>query len=249
MNLSLETTTGLLVPAGEPARLARGGVQALSLRLLTNGAAGLLPVGQPIALKLFSPADLATPVVTIAAWTADATGVRYTATLNTLNGALAWVQSATYLARIDYGTPNVESGIFHLIFGEGAAAPGVSPQITIVQPTGPVNYTELLGTFAGKAVVNQEEGYLRVKAAANILGLQLNAQDAPTGSALIVELVQNGVPTGKTATLAAAAKAQETIFPAPLAVAVGDTLKFRPTQVGSTKPGTQLSVRAIVQLT
>jgi hypothetical protein len=248
MNLILETTTGKLVPAGEPARLARGGVQALTLQLLTNGVAGLLPDGQPIVLSIFAPDDLVTPVLTVSAWTADGAGVRYSASLNTLAGALAWVQSATYLARIDYGSPNAASGLFHLIFGDGAAAPGATPQITITQPSGPVDYTEVIGTFGGKVMVNQTEGFWRVKSAGQILGLQLSAQDAPTGAAIIVEIYKGGVATGKTATLAAAAKNQETIFGSPLAIAIGDVIQFRPTQVGSTKPGTNLTVRAVVRL-
>jgi hypothetical protein len=111
-----------------------------------------------------------------------------------------------------------------------------------------VNYTESLGLFAGKIAVGQAEGFWRAKAACQILGLQLNAQDAPTGASVEVDLTKNGVDQGKIAVLVAGAKAQETIFAAPLAVAVGDLIRFKPTQVGSTKPGTNLAVKAIVQL-
>ncbi len=64
-----------------------------------------------------------------------------------------------------------------------------------------------------------------------------------------MEVIVAGAGTGKTATLTAGQKSQETIFVAPLALAVGDIVQFRPTQVGSDKAGTNLSVGAIVQLT
>ena len=248
MLLILETTTGKLVPAGEPISLPRGGLNKVLVQFVTNGAAALLPDGAPIAVKLFSPADLVTPLTTLAAFTAVPGDLNYTGNLDTLGGGLVNLERGTLLALISYGTPNVDSGLFQVNYGRGAGGGAAAPQIVITQPAGPVNYVQALGQFGGKAILNQVEGFCRVKSVGSLLGLQLNCQDAPTGADLIVEIVKGGVGTGKFATLAAGSKYQETAFGAALPLAIGDIIQFRPTQIGSVKPGTNLNVGGIVQL-
>lgn len=249
MLLILETTTGQLVPAGVAPQLPRGGLDNVLVQFLTNGVAALLPGGAPIAVKLFSPADLVNPLTTLAAFTAVPADLLYTGQLDSLGGGLASLQQGTLLAKISYANPNVDSGWFQVRYGAAGTGGGApAPQVVISQPTGPTNYVQALGQFGGKAILNQVEGFHRVKSVGNLLGLQLNCQDAPTGADLIVEVVKGGVGTGKFATLTAASKSQETIFGAPLALAIGDIIQFRPTQIGSVKPGTNLNVGGIVQL-
>lgn len=249
MNLILETTTGQLNNPGLAPSLARGGIAAVFIQFVTANVAALLPGGHPIALKLYSPADTVTPIATLNAFTTSAGDVGYIGQFDTLSGGLANLQRATLLARISYGTPNVDSQLFHVNYGGTGSGPGIPvAPIVITQPAGPVRYVAPLGSFAGKVAPNQIEGMWKAPAACQILGLQLNAQDAPTGAALLVDVIKGGIAQNKIATLAAAAKAQETIFGAPLAVAAGDVIQFQATQVGSTKPGTQLTVGAIVQL-
>jgi hypothetical protein len=248
MNLILETTTGLLVPPGAQLTLARGGLQAVLVQFLTNAVAALLPNGAPIALRLYAPGDLVNPIATLSAFTALPADLAYRGAIDTVAGGLANVQSGTFLAKLSYGSPNVDSAPFQIVYGIGSAAAGAVPQTVISSPTGPVNYVADLGFFGGRVTVDQIEGFLRVKSPCNLLGLQLNAQDAPTGAALLVDIVKGGVPQGSIATLSAGQKAEETIFGTPVALAIGDIVQFKPTQVGSTKPGTNLTVKAIIQL-
>lgn len=246
LNLILETTTGRLIPAGTAPQIPRG-PEPVTLQLVTNGNAALLPDGQPLALKLYDPADQVTPVYTLNAWATNASFLLYQATLD-VRAALGYSPLQVLLGRISYGEPNVDSPFFHALLGGIGAGAGAVPQIVITQPTGPTNYVQALGQFGGKAILNQVEGFHRVKSVGSLLGLQLNCQDAPTGADLLVEVIKNTVATGKVATLAAAAKFQETIFGAPLALAIGDVIQFKPTQIGSIKPGTNLSVGGIVTL-
>ncbi|MBI5768763.1 MAG: hypothetical protein HZA93_13275 [Verrucomicrobia bacterium] len=249
MKLILETTTGQLVPAGVAPNLPRGGLEPTFLQFVTNSVAGLLVGGAPIALKLYSPADLVNPIATFNVWTASPADVGYTAQLDTLAESLAYLQRGTLVAKISYANPNVDSQNFLVNYGTGASGGGapVTP-IVITQPTGPVNYVQPIGQFGGRLAVNQVEGFWRVKAPCNLLGLQLNAQDAPTGANLLVDVVKGGVAQNKIAQLTAAQKNEETIFGAPLALAIGDIVQFKPTQVGSGKAGTNLDVKGIVQL-
>jgi len=252
MNLILEKTTGKLVPAGQPAQLARGGVQALSLQFLDSGVAELLAGGAPIAFKIFGIDDTDTPILTVDAWTADATGVRYTAALNTLAGALAWVQGGTYYGRIDYGTPNVSSGLFHLIYGGTNAAPGLAPQISIATITtvgkflAPMVYTGRLNADGARALF----GYYKVKHAGKILGAQLFAQTAPTGADVTVDLIDAGeAELSKVSTLSAGEAAEETIFGSPLNVALGDVIRAKIKTVGSGNKGGYLTMNLICENT
>lgn len=249
MLLILETTTGQLVPAGVAPQLPRGGLDTVLVQFVTNGVAALLPGGAPVALKLYSPADLVNPLTTLAAFTAVPGDLNYAGQLDSLGGGLATLQQGTLLAKLSYANPNVDSAWFQVRYGLcGSGGGEPAPQIVITQPTGPVNYVQAIGQFGGKAILNQVEGFFRVKSPGNLLGLQLNCQDAPTGANLIVEVVKGGIATGKTAALTAGNKTEETIFGAPLALAIGDIVQFKPTQIGSVKPGTNLNVGGIVQL-
>lgn len=252
MNLILEKTTGKLVPAGQPARLSRGGVQALTLQFLDSSVAELLSGGAPIALKIFALDDTETPLLSVTDWTGDATNVRYTATLDTLAGALAWVQQGTYFARIDYGTPNVESGLFHLVYGGTNAAPGQVPNITLtsVSTVGkflvPMIFTGRLTATGDSALF----GYYKAKTAGTILGTQIFAQVAPTGSDVTVDLIDAGESElSKISTLTDGAKAEETIFGAPLVVDVGDVIRAKIKTIGSTVKGSYLTMNLICENT
>ncbi|MBI3886158.1 MAG: hypothetical protein HY302_10560 [Opitutae bacterium] len=249
MLLILETTTGKLVPSGEAIPLPRGGLHTVLVQFVTNSVAALLDGGAPVAVKLYSPADLVTPIATLDTFTAVPADLNYTGQFDTLSGGLAALERGTLLARISYGTPNVDSGLFHVNYGTGAAGGAAAPQIVITQPAGPVDYVQALGTFGGKLILDQVEGFYRVKAAGDMLGFQLAAQDAPTGADAVVEAIVNGVATGKTCKLTAGAKNEETVFGAALPLIVGDILRYKPTQIGSVKPGTNLSVGAILRLT
>lgn len=248
LNLILETTTGRFVPSGVAPPIARAPQEA-TLQFVTNNVAALLADGAPIALKLFALNDQVTPLATFNAWTAVPGFLCYKATLNPLATDLGYEPRGTLLGKISYGTPNVDTPLFHVLWGgsgEVVGAPAIP--IVVTQPAGPVRYVQELGTFAGKAVVDQVEGFWRVKAPCQILGLQLNCQDAPTGANLLVDVVLNAAEQTKIAQLTAATKTEETIFGAPLVCAIDDVVQFVPTQVGSGKPGTNLTVKAIVQL-
>lgn len=247
MYLTLETTTGRLVPAGVVPNLART-ADPSTIQFVTNGVAGLLPGGAPIAVALFTPDDLVTPKATFNAWTANPAAVLYQATLDALLTNLAWTQQTTLIGRVSYGTPNVDSFIFHVTLSGVPGGLNVPTQIIITQPTGPVSYAQEIGTFAGQLATGQNEGFWRAKAAGSLLGLQLSAQVAPTGADVIVEIYKNGVATGKTAKLTAGQKTEETIFVGALAIAIGDTIQFRITQIGSGTKGSNLNVKGVMQL-
>ena len=153
MKLILETTTGALVPGGVSPPLPRGGLDTVFLQFVTNNVAGLLAGGAPIALKLYSPADLETPLVTLAAWSTLAGDLGYSGSLDTLSGGLAYLQRGTLFGRISYGTPNVDSGWFLVNYGVGASGAAPVTPIVISQPTGPVNYVQDIGTFGDGDVV------------------------------------------------------------------------------------------------
>lgn len=252
MNLILEKTTGKLVPAGEPGRLARGGVQSLSLQFLDSGVAGLLAGGAPIALKLFELDDTDDPILSVTNWTADEDKLLYTATLDTLAGVLAWVQQKTYLARIDYADPTVASSLFHLVYGGAAAAPGTQAQViqrdvtTVGQFPVVLKRTGNLSTTGAKSVF----GYYYVEHAGRILGAQLAAENAPEGADVQVDLINAAdEELGKVMTLSDGEKAERTVFAAPLNVSAGDVLRCKLLQVGSTKPGSYLLVNLICENT
>lgn len=251
MKLILETTTGQIYPAGVAPNFPRGGLESTFLQFVTNGAAALLVDGAPIALKLTQLSDptFATPLATFNAFVASPGDLGYVASLDTLAGGLAALSRATLLARISYNSVNVDSGNFLVNYGVGSPGVGTpAVQVVISQPTGPVNYVQSIGQFGGRVTANQVEGFWRVTSPCQLRGLQINIQDAPTGTSLLVDVVKNGVAQNKIGTLSATAKNEETTFGAPLALAIGDVVQFKPTQVGSTKAGSNLDVKGIVQL-
>lgn len=247
MLLTLETTTGKLVPAGHAPQLGRG-TEPLLLRFVTNGVAAMLEGEPPIALKLFLPADQITPIVTVNAWTELPDDVLYRGELNTLAvTALAWLLSGVLVGRLEYGDPTVQSSFFQLNYGGPVSTTGgTRPSIVIMQPAGPVHYMQQIGYFQGKVVNDQVEGYWQAPNAAQLKGLALSCQVAPSGADLIVELVVNAEATGKTFTLGDGSKAGYADFGAPHAINPGDIVQFKPTQHGSAR---YLSVQAKVQLT
>lgn len=248
MNLYLDTTSGKLKPDGVAPNLPRGGADNVFLQFTTNNVAALLPNGAPIALRLYLPSDLGNAIATFNTFTPSPGDVGYLAAIDTLSGGLAVVERGTLFGRISYGNPNVDGAWFLVNYGAGVSAGAPVTPIVVSTPTGPVNYVQAIGQFGGRVVVNQPEGFWRVKAPCNLTGLQVSAQDAPTGANLLVEIVKGGVPTGKVATLTAGSKSEETIFGAPLVLAIGDSVQFRVTQVGSNKPGSNLDVKGITQL-
>ncbi len=249
MKLYLDVPTGQLIPAGVAPNLPRGGAENLFLQFLTNNVAALLPGGAPIALRLYLASDLVNAIATFNTFTSSPADLGYKASIDTLSGGLAILERATLFAKISYGTPNVDSALFLVNYGVGTSSSGAPvTQLVISAPTGPVNYVQPIGQFGGRVILNQVEGFWRVKAPCSLLGLQLNAQDAPTGANLLIDVIKGGVAQNKIATLTAAAKSEETIFGAPLVLAIGDIIQFKPTQVGSVKAGTNLDVKGIVTL-
>lgn len=250
MKLKIDTTTGKPFPLGEVLQLARGPAPA-TLQFLTDGVATLLAAGQPVALKLYDPADPETLLASFDEWTRNVADGLYTAVLNpTAVEALAWTKAPTLLAKVTYGdAPEINTPLFHVSYGGTAVASAPVIPIVITALTGPVEYVQEIGYFAGKVKTNQVEGFWRASNACEIRGLQLNIQDAPTGADLIVELTKNGDDTGKEAKITAAQKSEETLFDPPLSVAAGDVLKFRLTQVGSGTAGSNLAVKAKLRLT
>ncbi|WP_221029899.1 hypothetical protein [Actomonas aquatica] len=246
MNLILETTTGRPTPAGTVPQLPRASTDA-TLQLVTNGVAALLPEGQPVALKIYTPDDLVTPVATFSVWARNATYQLYTATLAPLTTGLAWLREKTLRARVSYGTPNVDSELFHLMLGgSGGAAPDL-PQIVITQPAGPVKQTVSLGAKTGNLKLEAYGNHV-VQADAKVNGMQLYANTAPVGADVLVELRKGGVGTGAVATLSAGSKAERTPFDPVVNVEAGDVLDFEVIQIGSTKPGGYLSTEMELEL-
>lgn len=248
MFLTLETTTGLLVPDGEAPRLPRGGVEQILVRFVTNGVAALLANGAPIALNIYRASDLETPIATVDEFTTLASDLAYQGSLDTLAAGLAGIERGTFRGRISYKTINVDSEWFQLVFGDRAAASGTPIQEIIVREGSAAKLVEVIGQFAGLVVVNQVEGFLKVQEDCSLVGLQLTAQVAPTGADLVVDVVKNNAAQNKTAKITAAAKGEETLFGSALALVAGDVLKFKPTQVGSGTPGSYLTVKAIINL-
>lgn len=245
--IKLETTTGLLVPMGTALPIARG-PQDVTLQFLNSGVAALLAEGAPIALKLYALTDTLNPIATFSDWTAVSAFSCYAANINPLAvAAMGYLQAGTLLGRLSYGDPATDTPLFHVLWGGSGEVTGAPAQpIIITQPAGPVTYMQDLGYFQGKVTADQVEGYWKAPQAALISGLSLHTQNAPAGADLIVELIVNGAPTGKTATLTAGNKSIYADFAGgSLAVAAGDTLQFKPTQAGNAR---YLAVKAKAQL-
>jgi len=247
--LKIETTTGLLVPGGVAPPIARG-PQVTTLQFLTNSNAALLTEGHPVALKLYALDDTVTPIATFNSWERVAAFATYRGTLNPLNvAALGYLPAGTLYGRISYGTPNVDSALFHVRWGGSGEVTGapITP-IVITQPSGPTKQLISLATKTGNVKV-ENYGNRVVRAAGNVVGLQVYANTAPEGADMLIELRKNGVGTGAVATLSADAKSERTAFAPVIAVAVDDVLDISVTQIGSSKAGGYLNVEAELELT
>ena len=85
-------------------------------------------------------------------------------------------------------------------------------------------------------------GYWIPSAMVSLIGAQVSAQDAPTGSDVILEVYKNGSATGKTVTLSGGDSVVAIAFPSSLLVNAGDTVTLHINQVGSTTPGSFVTV-------
>lgn len=249
LKIKIETTTGRLVPPGEALAIPRA-PQKATLQLLTNNVAALLPSGQPLALKLYALGDTMTPIASFGVWVGNATFNLYTATLDPLAAAgLGYLKAGTLYGRVSYGTPNVDSELFHVRWGgsgESIGAP-VAP-IVISNPVGNVKQMLSLASKTGNVKMETYGNHV-VRTAGNINGLQLYANTAPTGADILVELRKNGAGTGAVATLSAGSKSERTAFDPEIAVAIDDVLDVEVTQIGSGAAGGYLSVEAEFEAT
>ncbi len=105
--------------------------------------------------------------------------------------------------------------------------------------------------FFGEAIDEQVFGYLKANSRGlSILGMQISAQEAPSGAALTIDLVTTaGAEQTKIGALAADAFFQETIFPAAYALAAAAALRLKIKSVGSAFAGSGLNVILIAQPT
>lgn len=102
--------------------------------------------------------------------------------------------------------------------------------------------------FFGEATDEQVFGFFKAAHPVEVLGVQISAQEAPTGADLTLDLVNaGGVEQTKIGTLAAAASFQETIFPTALALAAGDVVKAKFKTVGSGVAGNGITVTLILK--
>lgn len=105
------------------------------------------------------------------------------------------------------------------------------------------NDSALVAVFAGEVVADQIFGTFKAARDLDLTGAQVFAQDAPTGSALTLDIINSGgTEQGKTITLAAGATTQETTFGSALRVSAGSTVRFKIKTVGSTNAGSWLSL-------
>jgi hypothetical protein len=105
---------------------------------------------------------------------------------------------------------------------------------------------------AGTLFTSLTFGYWRPPAAVRVYGVQIFAQDVPTGADVHIELLKDGVATGAVGVLADGQSNGSTTFsfafdsPVTL-IAGGQSVMFRVTQVGSTAPGSFLTANLIYQ--
>jgi hypothetical protein len=244
MKIFVETTTGRLVPNGIPAQLDPGGVQNIELGFLTNGVLGLLPEDTAITLFAYNPTDLGTPLFSVNAWTSDPDRKIYKATVDTLADLLAWIKSALWRGKITYGVTTTP--LFHWIYGGDQSSRGKAATVVLAAP-GPGRYLVPL-LFQGQLTLNQVFGYFKAQQAGQVLGIQISAQEVPTGADVHVRLVDGGaVDQGVQAVLSAGNRVQETIFAQPLPFAAAAVLEGKLTQIGSGAPGAWLTANLICQ--
>lgn len=236
MNLFLETTTGFLVPGGVAAQLGKGGVQNVFLQFVTNGVAGLLDSGDPMLLEVFEPSDLNTPIASISAWTEIAADKVYLGTIDTNAGAMAWLQVPTLVGKITYGLGDTESDLFHIKYGIGSSS-GLPSQVYIV------NGNDLMVIpmiFMGELTVDQSYGYFVADADGEIRSITHEAQDAPSGSDVTIDVTKNSVEQANPSVLADGQYVQKTTFGVAIPVSAGEVIRLKVKQVGSTDAGSWL---------
>jgi hypothetical protein len=103
--------------------------------------------------------------------------------------------------------------------------------------------------FAGQLTAAQLFGFYKPATVVAVLGVQLNAQVAPVGADVIIELVDSdGTGLGRTATLPAGEAFAAVTFGTPLPLAANTLLRGKVTQVGSSTPGSFLTANLIVQV-
>lgn len=118
----------------------------------------------------------------------------------------------------------------------------------IPTPIDPTMQTPAL-TFAGQLILDQVFGIYRAPEACVIKGIQLAAQVAPEGADVIIDLVDSeGVSLARSATLPADEPWSDTDFVTPLPILADGIVRAKVTQVGSSKPGSFLTVTLIVQI-
>lgn len=97
--------------------------------------------------------------------------------------------------------------------------------------------------FVGSAILNNTFGYFKASSTTNWTRAQLACQTPPTGSSIIITVVDaSGTSLGVTATIAAGASYQETVFGTPLVLAIGNEVRAKITQIGSSTPGGYITV-------
>lgn len=115
-------------------------------------------------------------------------------------------------------------------------------------PTGPLGPSQPWGpiVFIGNAVLNQVFGYFKPTVTTTVSGLQIFAQEIPTGSNITIDIVDSsGAELSRIATLNAGSNKQETSFGLPVPVTAGDFIQLKIKGIGSTSPGGYLQCALI----
>lgn len=127
-----------------------------------------------------------------------------------------------------------------------AAVPPSGVAVTTIQEinnlvdVGSIPPTSATLNFFGTAVVGQIFGRHTARQDQITDIIDLTAQVVPEGSALVVEILRSGVPTGSTITLGDGQS--HSSFESPLSLSAGEYLELKINQVGATSPGGYLSV-------
>lgn len=102
--------------------------------------------------------------------------------------------------------------------------------------------------YFGEAVVSQTFDRFNPTGACKVVGMELSAQEAPTGAGLTIELVDGaGASLGRTITLAAGTTVARATF-ASLSLAANAIVRAKITAIGSTFAGAWLNLRLLVSL-
>jgi len=75
-----------------------------------------------------------------------------------------------------------------------------------------------------------------------LTAVSLHARTAPTGQAILVEVLKDGTGTGATAQLSATSNHEKTTFGTAVSFAAGERMGFKVTQAGSTEPGNDVTI-------